>query len=250
VCLVDGSRGSIGSALARTIIRRGPRSLILLDHSEGNLQKINFERSVLPGSSVLSPIVGDTCDGPLLSEIFEERKPETIIYAAAFKHVPLMENSLIPAVRNNALATCLLAEKARMHDVTTFVMVSTDKAVSPHSVMGASKRCAELALLRWSSPGSPMRAARLGNVLGSQGSVVPIFSSPDLEGRACDSNPSPCGSIFPNSKWCTRTDSSGCQASMGKDVYSFLIPVNQFGFWIWRRGSSLKLDLSLRSKSR
>ena len=180
--LLTGAGGSIGSALARAVIRRRPRSLILLDHSEGNLHQITFELSVLPGSRVLSPIVGDICDGALLAEIFEERKPETIIHAAAFKHVPLMESNPIPAVQNNALGTCLLAERARMHDVTTFVMVSTDKAVNPHSVMGASKRFAELALLRWSSPRSPMRAVRLGNVLGSQGSVVPIFLQQISEG--------------------------------------------------------------------
>jgi FlaA1/EpsC-like NDP-sugar epimerase len=173
--LLTGAGGSIGSALAKAIIRHRPRSLILLDHSEGNLHQINFDLSALPGGHVLSPIVGDICDGSLLTEIFEERKPESIIHAAAFKHVPLMESNLIPAVQNNALGTYFLAQRARMHDASTFVMVSTDKAVNPHSVMGASKRLAELALLRWSSPRSPMRAVRLGNVLGSQGSVVPLF---------------------------------------------------------------------------
>src|SRR5260370_19461687 len=180
--LLTGAGGSIGSALARAVIRRRPRSLILQAHSEGNLHQTPFELSVLPGSRVLSPIVGDICDGALLAEIFEERKPETIIHAAAFKHVPLMESNPIPAVQNNALGTCLLAERARMHDVTTFVMVSTDKAVNPHSLMGASKRYAELALLRWSSPRSPMRAVRLGNVLGSQGSGGPIFLQQISEG--------------------------------------------------------------------
>lgn len=173
--LLTGAGGSIGSALAKAIIRHRPRSLILLDHSEGNLHQINFDLSVLPGSHVRSPILGDICDGALLTEIFEERKPEIIIHAAAFKQVPLLESNPIPAVRNNALGTNLLAQTARMHDVAAFVMVSTDKAVNPHSVMGASKRLAELALLRWSSPRSPMRAVRLGNVLGSQGSVVPMF---------------------------------------------------------------------------
>src|SRR5208283_2829348 len=173
--LLTGAGGSIGSALAKAIIRHRPQSLILLDHSEGNLHQINFALSVLPGGHVVSPIIGDICDGALLTEIFEERKPETIIHAAAFKHVPLMESNPIPAVQNNALGTYFLAQRARMHDVATFVMVSTDKAVNPRSVMGASKRLAELALLRWSSPRSPMRAVRLGNVLGSQGSVVPLF---------------------------------------------------------------------------
>jgi FlaA1/EpsC-like NDP-sugar epimerase len=180
--LLTGAGGSIGSALAKTILRHRPRSLILFDHSEGNLHQITFDLNVLPGCHVLSPIVGDICDGALLTKLFQERKPETIIHTAAFKHVPLMESNPIAAVQNNALGTYLLAQTARMHDVTTFVMVSTDKAVNPHSVMGASKRLAELALLRWSSPRSPMRAVRLGNVLGSQGSVVPIFLQQISEG--------------------------------------------------------------------
>ena len=173
--LLTGAGGSIGAALAKTILRHRPRSLILLDHSEGNLHQITFDLNVLPGRHVLSPVVGDICDGALLTRVFQEEKPETIIHAAAFKHVLLMESNPIAAVQNNALGTYLLAKTARMHDASTFVMVSTDKAVNPHSVMGASKRLAELALLRWSSPRSPMRAVRLGNVLGSQGSVVPIF---------------------------------------------------------------------------
>jgi FlaA1/EpsC-like NDP-sugar epimerase len=173
--LLTGAGGSIGSALAKAILTCSPRSLILVDHSEGNLHQINFELSLLPGSRVVYPIVGDVCDEALLTEIFEERKPETIIHAAAFKHVPLMENNPISAVQNNGIGTCLLAEGARIHNVPTFIMVSTDKAVNPHSVMGASKRLAELALLRWSSSRSSMRAVRLGNVLDSQGSVVPIF---------------------------------------------------------------------------
>jgi FlaA1/EpsC-like NDP-sugar epimerase len=173
--LLTGAGGSIGSALAKAIIRQEPRCLILLDHSEGNLHQINFDRSVVAGGRVICPIVGDICDDLLLAEIFEEQEPETIIHAAAFKHVPLMEGNPLAAIKNNALGTYRLAQRARMHGVTTFVMVSTDKAVNPHSVMGASKRLAEFALLRWSSPRSRMRAVRLGNVLGSQGSVVPLF---------------------------------------------------------------------------
>jgi FlaA1/EpsC-like NDP-sugar epimerase len=173
--LLTGAGGSIGAALAREIIQHGPRSLVLLDHSEGNLHQIDTELSDVPGGAVRSAILGDIADGTLLAEIFEERKPEIVIHAAAYKHVPLMEWNAIAAVRNNALGTNLLANVARAHGTGTFVMVSTDKAVNPHSVMGASKRVAELALLRWSSVACPMRAVRLGNVVGSQGSVVPRF---------------------------------------------------------------------------
>lgn len=173
--LLTGAGGSIGSALAKAILRQGPRCLILLDHSESHLHQIDYDLSSLPGSQVRCSILGDAGDSTLLVELFEERKPEVVIHAAAFKQVPLMENNPIAAVQNNAIGTNLLAQTAQRHEVATFVMLSTDKAVNPRSVMGASKRVAELALLRWSSSRSPMRAVRLGNVYGSQGSVVPAF---------------------------------------------------------------------------
>jgi FlaA1/EpsC-like NDP-sugar epimerase len=173
--LLTGAGGSIGSAIAIAIAGQKPRALVLLDHSEQNLHQIDFDLSAVPGGTARSPILGDVCDPALLSEIFEEYEPEVVIHAAAFKHVPLMEKNPIPAVQNNALGTNLLAQAARAHGVSTFVMVSTDKAVNPRSVMGASKRLAELALLRWSSARTSMRAVRLGNVFGSCGSVVPTF---------------------------------------------------------------------------
>jgi len=173
--LLTGAGGSIGSALAKAIIRQNPRSLILLDHAESHLHQIDFDLSSLPGGQVRYVVLGDAGDGALLTELFEERKPEVVIHAAAFKQVPLMERNPIAAVQNNAIGTNLLAQAAQRYGVATFVMVSTDKAVNPRSVMGASKRVAELALLRWNSSRSPMRAVRLGNVYGSQGSVVPAF---------------------------------------------------------------------------
>ncbi|MGB6199223.1 MAG: polysaccharide biosynthesis protein, partial [Candidatus Acidiferrales bacterium] len=173
--LLTGAGGSIGSALAKSIIGQRPRSLVLLDHSEFNLHQIELELGDIPGARVGVPILGDICDSALLSEIFEEHEPQIVIHAAAFKHVPLMENNPIAAVQNNSLGTNLLAQTARAHGVATLVMISTDKAVNPRSVMGASKRVAELALLRWDSPRTSMKAVRLGNVFGSQGSVVPTF---------------------------------------------------------------------------
>ena len=173
--LLTGAGGSIGSALAKALIGYGPRSLILLDHSEGHLHQIDFELRSLPCGHVRSAVLGDFGDGALLAELFEARKPDAVIHAAAFKQVPLMEWNPVAAVRNNALGTNVLAQTAQHYGVATFVMLSTDKAVNPRSVMGASKRVAELALLRWSSPRSPMKAVRLGNVYGSQGSVVPAF---------------------------------------------------------------------------
>jgi FlaA1/EpsC-like NDP-sugar epimerase len=173
--LLTGAGGSIGSALAREIVELRPRSLILLDHSENNLHQIDFDLSALRGGDVCVPILGDFGDAALLAEIFGEHAPDIVIHAAAFKHVSFMERNPIAAAQNNAIATNLLAETAHKYGAGSLVMVSTDKAVNPRSVMGASKRVAELALLRWSEPRIPMRAVRLGNVLGSAGSVVPIF---------------------------------------------------------------------------
>jgi FlaA1/EpsC-like NDP-sugar epimerase len=173
--LLTGAGGSLGSALAREIVKRRPNSFILLDHSENNLQQIHADLSAFSRGDTCAPILGDFGDGALLEEIFDEQAPDLVIHAAAFKHVPFMERNPIAAVRNNAIATNLLAETAHEHGVSDFVMLSTDKAVNPRSVMGASKRVAELALLRWSSPRSAMRAIRLGNVAGSVGSVIPIF---------------------------------------------------------------------------
>src|SRR5277367_713925 len=173
--LLTGAGGSLGSALAKAIIQLEPRQLILLDHSERNLHEIDSElRTFRPGVPFTS-ILGDICDGGLLSEIFDRYCPEIVYHAAAFKHVPLMESNPLAAVRNNALGTNTLAKFSRIAGVRTFIMVSTDKAVNPISIMGASKRVAELASLRWSSPTNYMRALRLGNILASVGSVVPAY---------------------------------------------------------------------------
>ena len=173
--LLTGAGGSLGSALAKAIIQLEPRQLILLDHSERNLHEIDSElRTFRPGVPFTS-ILGDICDGGLLSEIFDRYCPEIVYHAAAFKHVPLMESNPLAAVRNNALGTNTLAKLSRIAGVRAFVMVSTDKAVNPISVMGASKRVAELALLRWNGSTDHMRALRLGNILASVGSVVPTF---------------------------------------------------------------------------
>jgi FlaA1/EpsC-like NDP-sugar epimerase len=180
--LLTGAGGSIGAALAREILQHNPRALLLLDHSEGNLHQIQFELSRISRAGQCRAILGDITDSALLAELFQEERPEIVIHAAACKHVPLMERNPIAALRNNALGTNQLAKVASAHGTRTFVMVSTDKAVNPHSIMGATKRVAELALLRWSSARSPMGAVRLGNVLGSQGSVVPTFVKQIAEG--------------------------------------------------------------------
>src|SRR5277367_2154196 len=173
--LLTGAGGSLGSALAKAIIQLEPRQLILLDHSERNLHEIDSELTAVLPSVLLTSVLGDICDVGLLSEIFDRYRPEVVYHAAAFKHVPLMENNPFAAVRNNALGTASLARIAQAEGVANIVMVSTDKAVNPISVMGASKRVAELALLSLNNPRNRMSAVRLANVLGSQGSVVPRF---------------------------------------------------------------------------
>jgi len=182
--LVTGAGGCIGSALVQALASSNPRFLILLDHSEQNLHEINLQLAA-SGKSSYAAVLGDILDGPLLNEIFDRYRPQTIYHAAAFKHVPLMESNPIAVVRNNALGTWELAKTAARFGAERLLMISTDKAVNPRSIMGASKRVAELALLRLSDSKSntantsiartKMNAVRLGNVLGSHGSVGPLF---------------------------------------------------------------------------
>jgi FlaA1/EpsC-like NDP-sugar epimerase len=180
--LVTGAGGSIGSALTKTIVGYAPQLLVLLDRSEHNLYQIETDlamsRIAVPNASVL----GDICNEELISETLERYRPNTIYHAAAFKHVPLMERNPIAAIQNNALGTNVLARAARKHRVKSMTMVSTDKAVSSRSIMGASKRVAELALVRWSSKENQMNSIRLGNVYGTEGSVVKLFAQQILAG--------------------------------------------------------------------
>lgn len=172
--LVTGAGGCIGSALTQALVSSGAPFLILLDHSEQNLHEINLQLAAA-GTSGYAAILGDILDSALLTEIFERYRPETIYHAAAFKHVPLMESNPLAVVRNNAIGTWELAKSAARFGAERLLMISTDKALNPHSVMGASKRVAELALLGRNNTKTKMNALRLGNVLGSQGSVGPLF---------------------------------------------------------------------------
>ena len=177
--LVTGAGGSIGAELCRQIARVGPRKIVLLDHAEDNLFQIERElldeRHVQP--SVLAAVLADCKEEERMREVFSEHRPTVVFHAAAYKHVGLMEANPVEAVRNNALATRVVAHVAGDLAARRFVLVSTDKAVSPATVMGASKALAEFALdaaaARWA--GTRYNAVRFGNVLGSSGSVVPIF---------------------------------------------------------------------------
>jgi FlaA1/EpsC-like NDP-sugar epimerase len=173
--LLTGAGGFIGSALAEAIMRQKPGHLILLEHSERNLNEIDLKLAASSPRDLYTSVLGDVCDTKLLSEILQRYGPHTVYHAAAFKNVPLMETNPFAAVANNALGTYNLAKLVRASGVANMLMISTDKAVNPISIMGASKRVAELALLNLDGPRTRMNAIRLGNVWGSPGSVVPTF---------------------------------------------------------------------------
>jgi FlaA1/EpsC-like NDP-sugar epimerase len=177
--LVTGAGGSIGAELCRQIARVEPHRIVLVDHAEDNLfqiqRELQDERHV-PGT-MLAAVLADCKEEERMREVFTEHRPTVVFHAAAYKHVGLMESNPVEAVRNNALATRVVAHVTGQLGAGRFVLVSTDKAVQPASVMGASKALAEFALEAASArfPGTRYNAVRFGNVLGSSGSVVPIF---------------------------------------------------------------------------
>jgi FlaA1/EpsC-like NDP-sugar epimerase len=177
--LVTGAGGSIGAELCRQIARVEPHRIVLLDHAEDNLfaiqRELEDERHVSP--SMLSAVLADCKEEERMREVFSAHRPTVVFHAAAYKHVGLMEANPVEAVRNNAIATRVVAHVAGELSAQRFVLVSTDKAVSPATVMGASKALAEFALEAATARFGATRyaAVRFGNVLGSSGSVVPIF---------------------------------------------------------------------------
>jgi FlaA1/EpsC-like NDP-sugar epimerase len=174
--LVTGAGGYIGSALVKAIATAIPSRIVLLDSSEHNLFQIQQQLEGASPEVPCEPILGSVMDVHLLDDIFTRFRPQVVYHAAAFKHVPLLERNPIAAIRNNTIGTYTLAEAARRHGTDKLILVSTDKAVNPHSVMGVSKRLAELTVVSLSSgPACRMNALRLCNVRGSPGSVVPIF---------------------------------------------------------------------------
>lgn len=173
--LVTGAGGSIGAALTHSIRALDPRALILLDSSEQNLYHIHCALSSLAGPPRHVPVLGSVADKRLLRDIFERFRPEIVFHAAALKHVPLGEMNSFAVVQNNVFGTSTLAAVARRFGAARLIMISTDKSVNPGSIMGACKRLAEIVLLGTSDARTPMTSIRLGNVLGSEGSVVPLF---------------------------------------------------------------------------
>jgi FlaA1/EpsC-like NDP-sugar epimerase len=181
--LVTGAGGYIGSALVQAIAAAGPARIILLDSAEHNLFQIRQRLELAFGDAPCEPVLGSVDDVNLLDDIFARFHPQVVYHAAAFKHVPLLERNPIAAVRNNAIGTYTLAQAALRYGTPHLILISTDKAVNPHSVMGVSKRLAELTVVALSTPAHRMNAVRLVNVIGSPGSVVPIFLSQIAERR-------------------------------------------------------------------
>jgi FlaA1/EpsC-like NDP-sugar epimerase len=177
VVLVTGAGGSIGGELCRQIARVGPQKLVLVDHAEDNLFEISRELSDERHVNVTVPVLADCKEEERMREVLSEHRPTVVFHAAAYKHVAMMEMNPVEAVRNNSLATLLMARIAGELGVETFALISTDKAVKPATVMGASKALAEWAVEAMASryPGTRYATVRFGNVLGSSGSVVPIF---------------------------------------------------------------------------
>jgi FlaA1/EpsC-like NDP-sugar epimerase len=175
--LVTGAGGSIGSELCRQIAAHAPDQLIMLDNGEFNLYRIEQEMGSLHADGQVSALLGDIRDHARMQWLFEHYRPQVVFNAAAYKHVPLVEENPAEGVKTNVLGTCQLADLAVEFNVEKFVQVSTDKAVNPTNVMGATKRAAEIYCqnLNARTASTAFITTRFGNVLGSAGSVVPLF---------------------------------------------------------------------------
>lgn len=182
VLLITGAGGSIGSELARQIASFEPRRLVLFERSESDLFRIGMELSKkFPNLDCVS-IVGDILDVTLLREVFGLHQPSSVFHAAAYKHVPVMEKNCFQAVTNNIFGTYNVALVAKQFHADNFVLISSDKAVNPTNVMGVTKRAAELITLALQGNRTRFLAVRFGNVLGSNGSVSPIFEAQIADG--------------------------------------------------------------------
>lgn len=187
VCMVTGGGGSIGSELVRQIARYSPKQVIIVDIYENNAYDIQQELIMEYGDELnLVTLIASVRDYYRMNQIFSRFKPDIVFHAAAHKHVPLMEDSPMEAIKNNVIGTFNTATLAQFHDVEKFVMISTDKAVNPTNVMGASKRCCEM-IVQYLSQQNEGRTqfvtTRFGNVLGSNGSVIPKFKRQIEQGK-------------------------------------------------------------------
>jgi FlaA1/EpsC-like NDP-sugar epimerase len=187
VVLVTGAAGSIGSELSRQVAMLGPANLVLFERSESDLHDLALMLRQLLPNVMVTAVVGDITDPSDLEAAFDRHRPSRVYHAAAYKHVTLMERHVVAAVRNNVIGTYNVARAAERHGVERFVLISSDKAVRPTSLMGATKRAAERLLLSMGNIPTQFTAVRFGNVLGSRGSVVQRrtdLQAPDRNGRS------------------------------------------------------------------
>jgi FlaA1/EpsC-like NDP-sugar epimerase len=224
--VITGAGGSIGSELCRVVCRFGPAVLVLVEQAENSLFQVHRElANTFPGLR-LAPCIADICDGPRMEEIFERWQPEVVFHAAAHKHVPMMEWNPGEAIKNNVFGTRQLADLADAAGVGEFVMISTDKAVNPTSVMGVSKRIAEIYIQALSQRSrTRFVTVRFGNVLGSNGSVIPIFKEQISRGG-------PVTVTHPEMKRYFMTIPEACQlvlqaASMGQGGEIFVLDMGE-----------------------
>ena len=181
--LISGGGGSIGSELCRQIARMEPKQLVILDVYENNAYDIQQELKIAYGVKLnLAVEIATICDREEVKQVFERYHPQIVVHAAAHKHVPLMEHNCCEAVRNNVFGTLNMVECAEKYGTEKFIMVSTDKAVNPTNVMGATKRVCEMIVQGHNGGKTSFSATRFGNVLGSNGSVIPLFRRQITEG--------------------------------------------------------------------
>lgn len=183
IVLITGAGGSIGSEIVRQVAKMQPKKLLLLGKGENSIYEITQELKINCPEVKTVPIIADIRDKERIKAIMDYFKPQVVFHAAAHKHVPLMEYQPAEAVRNNILGTKVVADEAASHNVETFAMISTDKAVNPTSVMGCTKRVAEMYVQSMNkNSGTRFVAVRFGNVLGSRGSVIPLFKKQIAKG--------------------------------------------------------------------
>ena len=176
IVLVTGGGGTIGSEICRRIATASPKKLIILDIYENNAYDLEQELIAEYGTKLDFAVeIGSVRDRARLDAVFSHYKPQVVFHAAAHKHVPLMEHNSCEAIKNNVFGTCNVVDMAERHDALKFILISTDKAVNPTSVMGATKRMCEMLIQSRADSATKFAAVRFGNVLGSAGSVIPLF---------------------------------------------------------------------------
>jgi FlaA1/EpsC-like NDP-sugar epimerase len=226
VVLITGAGGSIGSEICRQVAGIGPKVLILVERAENALFEIHRELHATFRGITLVPCIADLCDGERMEQVFSEHAPEVVFHAAAHKHVPMMEWNPGEAIKNNVFGTRRLGDMADAHGVRAFVMISTDKAVNPTSIMGATKRAAEIYIQALAGRSrTRFVTVRFGNVLGSNGSVVPIFKEQIARGG-------PVTITHPDMKRYFMTIPEACQlvlqaGTMGRGGEIFILDMGQ-----------------------